>query len=467
MSRLIRFVHLGDLHYVQPDVHQHAFAGHAKGCTELVDLKRNFWMTQNVTPRVLAAVAKQRPDFVVQTGDLIHGHCDDEAGALREMAEALELMNNVQVPVFYAQGTHDGIVGRRQDAPVRELLWPSMEDALGYVPDRGYFSFSRNGSLFVLLDYTTFTADSEQAEFIRSTIANSDRYDHVFVFAHPPLVPIGRPFFSSFSFSNALLTSVAEQPIDAYFCGHTHNQVASVHRVGGAWLPQLKGSSLAYPEEPPVFLEQVRPLLPDPASFEYGWGFLEDSAPGWWLVTIDGDRVVADWHVLDRGVEGQLTWSRREKPIFTRRPSFRPHSQVLPTLDRIRSVRLRAAGSGCRNRDAYRVTLNDHYIGSLPRLEYFDCRQFLYLEPEHWPLLQQQNTLQITTSNEEMGIGAFVLEIETHLGWVRSSLASEFYANTHRWDMWEVEPLRYIAPNETVAVALSFASDEDGDRHVS
>jgi predicted MPP superfamily phosphohydrolase len=460
MANTLRFVVMGDTHYVQPESHKEVFAGRPKGVTDLVDCTRNLWLTRNVVPEAIAAIAAMKPDFVIQTGDIMQGHGDDAACNMREMTEALQMLDGLQAPLFFALGTHDGTVGKREEEPVLELVYPAIGKALGTAPvTKGYYTFVKNNSLFIILDYTTYSDQSEQAEFIERALAESGKYEHVFLFAHPPLIPVGRPFFTHFNFVQKVLKEVANHPIDAYFCGHTHNQVTTLHKVGDAWMPQLKSTVLGYPDRPPVPLTDVRPLTPPPDSFEYGWGYLEDSAPGWWLITVDGEEVTADWYVLRQGPVGQLQWRRGEKPEkpqFTKRPTFQgTFGSPLPPVEKIRSVQLRAAGSSCKTPDAYKVELNGQFIGILPRLEYFDCRQTLDIDRQYWPLLRQSNSLLVHTADEPMGIGGFVLEVETDEGCVRSTV-SNYFASTNRWDMWGESPFTKMDSGVPVRFELHF-----------
>jgi hypothetical protein len=456
LNDMLRFAVMGDTHYVQPESHKKAFGGSPRGVTELVDLKRNYWMTQHVLPEVVSAISELQPDFVIQTGDIIQGHCDDESGRLREMEEALQLLEGLNAPLFFALGTHDGTVGTHGDEPVKQLVYPAIGKALGKdAVNSGYYAFEKGRSLFIVLDYTTFQKDDEQAVFIRDVLARSAQYEHTFLFSHPPLIPIGRPFFTEFDFVNTVLEEIAHYPIDAYFCGHTHNQIASLHKIGEQWMPQLKSTVLGYPESTPISLTDVRTLLPDSSGFEYGWGFLEDSAPGWWIVSVNGENVQADWHVLRKGVVGQMSWRAGEKAAFTRKPSFPEMPSCLPHPDRFRSVRLRAAGTNCKTIEGYKVLLNGTYIGALPRLEYFDCRQLMEIESKYWPLLTDINRMEVATADEPMVIGGFVLEIETDEGCFRSSVA-DYWTNSDRWDHWGQAAMQKIQKAQNVTFELSF-----------
>ncbi|MCZ8511644.1 metallophosphoesterase [Paenibacillus filicis] len=456
MNSTLRFIVMGDLHYVQEQSHQRALNGNPRGVTEVADVTRNLWLTRNVTPEVISSIASLKPDFVIQTGDIIHGHCDNEELGLREMREAMELLEGLLAPIFFALGTHDGVV-KHERIQVEQYVYPIIGKSLGTAPlTKGYYTFEKAGCLFIFLDYTTFVKDDEQAAFIKETFARSGKYEHVFLFAHPPLICVGRPFFTHFDFVNTVLREIAEHPVDVYFCGHTHNQVSTLHKVGGHWLPQLKSSVLGYPDLAPVNLRDVRTILPDPSSFDYGWGYLEDSAPGWWEITVNGESVQADWHVLRKGVQGQLRWRRGEKAEFVKKPEFATTSGLaLPSLGEIRSVQLRAAGTNCKTPEGYRLSINGTDVGALPRLEYFDSRQFFKLEPKFWPLLEKANRIEVTTCEEPMCIGGFVLEVETAAGWVRSTV-TDYYANTDRWDHWGKAPVEKIVPGQTIVEELAF-----------
>ena len=457
MSKAIRFAVMGDTHYVQPASHRNVLEyGVQRGPTDLDDVRRHQWMTKAVVPEVIRSIAKLRPDFVLHTGDIIQGHHDSEEAGGREAAEAVELLKGLNAPVFLTLGTHDGTP---ESVTVKEHFLPAIGDSLGEKNPRTYYSFSTGDTLFIALDYTTFRADSQQGRFIKETLSNADKYRHVFVFAHPPIFPVGRPFFADFEFSSFLKEEFMKNRIDAYFCGHTHNQVASIHGIGGYYLPQLKSTILGYPDQSPISLTDVRPILKGPTDFHYLWGFLEDSAPSWWMVTVTGELVRAEWHVLGMGVQSVLIFGDGQMPKVMQEPALGQSTILpLPSVSQIRSARLRAAGSGCRTKELYRVHLNGEEIGYLPTLDYFDCRQFLEIPESYWHLLKDSNDLEVSCGSEPMCVGGFVLEIETQDGsWVRSKPTFHYYGNTSRWSRWQTENLQVIGCREPIRVKLEFA----------
>jgi hypothetical protein len=458
----IRFAVIGDTHYVTPESHQKAFAGQTTSVTELIDLQRNHPLSASVLPRVISDVNAAAPHLVIQTGDIIQGHCDDQAGCLREMREALDLLAGLQAPLYFALGTHDGVLGQRDDAPIRELVLPHIGELLGRTLAETYYSFAVERTLFIILDYATYVRGDDQCRFLARELQRGSTFEHVFLLGHPPLIPVGRLGFAHFDLCEDVLKLVAQYPVDAYFCGHTHNQVASVHRVGDGWLAHLKGTILGYADEPAVPLTAVRPLLPDPDTYEYGWGFIEDSAPGWWLVTVAGDVTTIEWRRVGGGVSGVLETRKGEQPRFLQRPAEGLAApEPLPPLAAINAVRIRVAGSGCRTAGLYTIALNGQSLGELPWLEYFDCRRWFEMPSGQWPLLAQDNYVTITTGDEPMCIGAVVIEIATATGTVRSTV-SDYFANTAKWDRWRATPLHHIAPGATVTCSLTFSRGQGG-----
>jgi hypothetical protein len=450
---------MGDTHYLNPEYHRAAFNEYPPK-KNLADLRRHEAMTRDLLPEVITEIAAMKPDFIVQTGDIIQGHCDDLQGGLQEMEEALDLFKGLKAPLFFALGTHDGTVGKPGGEPVQQLVYPAIGKLLEERLERGYYSFEKEGCLFIVFDYTTFKKGDEQSQFIKESLSKAKQVEHVFVFAHPPLIPVGRPFFSDYDFADTILQELSLHPIDAYFCGHTHHQTASLHKVGQHWLPHLKSTVLGYPEDTPIPVTDVRPLLPDPEAFELGWSFFEDSMPGWWLITVEGEQVVTDWYVLRQGRAGQLTWRRGEKACFTQKPPSHSCSSLpLPKMESIRSVNLRVTAENCISTETYRIFLNDRFIGYLPKITHFNSRILMPIGLEYWPDFQQENKIKITTTGASVCIGAFVLEIESDSGMIRSDV-SPYFTNTSRWDRWGSRHVHRISEGEDISFNLCFQSND-------
>jgi predicted MPP superfamily phosphohydrolase len=455
MNDTIKFTVMGDMHYVQPICHQNTLNGNPSGITELADTVRNYWMTQNTLPDVISQIKALSPDFVIQTGDLVQGHCDSQEANTLEMRQAHDLISKTGSKVYYAMGTHDGVPGAKNSSHIYDLVYPAIGRVLGYSVSDGYYKFTSGNSLFIVLDYTTYTRNSNQYDFLRDALLEGENHQHVFIFAHPPIVPVARPFFTDYKFASDIRELFKKYHADAYFCGHTHNQIASLHLFEDNWIPQLKSSVLGYPDILPVEADNMRVLLPDPAVSEIGWAYMEDSAPGWWFVTVNSKHVQADWHVLHKGVIGIISWNSGEKPVFVKKPPAAERAKTLLSASEIKNIRLRAAGSGFSEPDNLQIFINGKPVGRLPSLEYFDCRQYLEISPSFRDELSDVNTVKFTMPSVPCCIGGFVIEIESDNGLIRSE-PSSFYVNTSKWDQWNERTIKYAAAGEDIIFNLRF-----------
>ena len=468
---MFQFAVLGDAHYVRLEGHQNTLNGHAKGPSEYDDTVRNHAATLSVLPAFLREVKDAQPDFVIHTGDLVHGHCDSQDDNTRETLEAHALMQTLDVPVFFAMGTHDGVVTQPDTAHVDALIKPAIAKhsvlqtpsalALGVASTETYYSFVREDSLFIILDYTIYRKGEQQSIFLRETLEKSRQYSHVFLFAHPPLIPIGRPFFTKEEFAADLLELCRRYRPDAYFCGHTHNQIVSLHKLGDYMLPQLQTVSTGYSDGEMIPYLDVRRFLPSYEDCRVGWAYMEDSPPGFYLVHVDGVQVNIEWHVMNIGCSGAFVIRRDMGVEFTKLPTFTSKKLTkLPELRDIRAIRVRGTGTGIRQGELT-YTLNGYQLTGSPWLEYFDARRVISLGQELWQSivtesLLRENFLQVNIGEKPACIGGFLLEIETEYGTLRSQI-SPYFVNDSRWQNWQDDNLLRVAPNTTISVPLNFS----------
>lgn len=456
----MRFAVLGDVHYVDWAGHRRVLAG-GGGLTEPTDLQRNNWFVQAVVPDVLREISSARPDFLVQLGDVRAGHCDDTDSSVREMREAVRYVQKVGVPVLYAVGTHDG-GGPHGPAALTQVLFRENQASASHLgkiltpPDAGYFAFARADVLFGILDYTTFGPGDNQDRFIHWLASKKEEYRALFLFCHAPFRPIGRPFFSKLPFVKCLEQVFrGVRGFIPYFCAHTHSHTASRHTVGSCTLYQFASTPLGYPNGHLTRIEETVPVWIAQEDSLY-WAYQEDAAASWYLVEVSTNAIRVEWHVLGWGVLGSFTWSGEDTlPRLSREVVSGPRLLGKPDPDQVRSLHLRLQGSGCRG--GYAAFLNDQPLGYLQRLEYFDTRQVFPLQRSVAYYLQQENVLRVTTGEEEMGIGPFVLEYILRDGRLGRSMPSrEIFVTTSRWDDWEDGRVRHIQPGDVVETILGF-----------
>lgn len=448
---------IGDTHFVRPESHQKALSGQGAGLTELTDLKRNQWFSEQVLPGVIEDIAAAKPEFVIHTGDIIPGHCDGEEAYLAEMQLALEKLDAIGAPLVFSTGSHDGVLGRPGDVALRQLLCPRIAEFIGQPVEQSYYAFERHRCLFIALDFLNW--DAKQQAFLEENLQQRSQYERVFLFCHAPFMPIARPFFTNMDFAREVAALLERYGADVYFCGHTHNHTAALHILGEQVVAQLKSTPLGYPYdrqapvtleeggEPAVLLSDVRPILAEPPLTHMGWGFLEDTVGGWWLVTVRDGGVTLEWNVPGSGTWGVLYLPPAGLPKFLQKPVVPTTAGKLPALPDIRQARIRLAGSGNPAARIVKATLNGGEIPVPLPLVYFDSRQFIDLPPESWPLLASQNQLMLWTEGE-VTVGGCVIEV-LHTGGITRSRVSGYVTNNPQ----HLQAGRWFTPMEENGVA--------------
>lgn len=287
--------------------------------------------------RTVAAIAESLRDsqprlaFVCQTGDLAHGEAEghkqlDAAGMRDELSFAFACLRKAfGVPVFVAVGNHDKHGGGK---PYREVALPFLAGELGVPLEQAYYAFRYGNACFIFLDYGDYSKKggsmdyAAQRRFLDEVLAQA-RADpavkHVFAFGHYPLWPAVRPGFSNDRFTDSAVPAFAGHPLDAYFCGHTHNTGAWVRRVGGAPVTQIMGVAMDA-SDPLRPMEETRTSLIPRTEVSYGWGYLSGPPCGYYWVGVEGPRVRVQLR-SGRHVLRDFTWQEPGAVTDTLAPS--------------------------------------------------------------------------------------------------------------------------------------------------
>lgn len=457
---MFTFAVLGDTHYRNNKYH-HLRTALGTGTVQEPGLEGltavNYpWMVENVWPRLLNEVKEHNPALLFQIGDFVDGGCDDYHGALAEMQEALELLSSVGCPVFICRGTHEGLIPRPGGYAYHSIAVPFLTKNLGCPLEETYYSFDAGDCHFILLDYVTLKEGDEQHCWLEADLARARSQKHVFVFAHPPLVPIGRAFFTRSGFTRPILESLARYPIDAYFCGHTHHQTVTRHRTGERWFLQAMGTIIGFPEAQPNPLERVRVLLPPVGDFEYYWGYQEDTAPSWFLVQVEQQWVKLTWHLLGRGAQGTVEWREPGRIGRVAKPDLpTPFVATSADLEQIASARLYISGLAPGDPEMVAL-LNGEAIGSVPGSGGFGPARggkgFIEIPTRCLGTIAWENELTIANpGRHEVCLGGLYLEVTLADGRrTRSNVAPHLYATSHRWDNWSIGVLRHVELGEPI-----------------
>ena len=163
--------------------------------------------------KLVALIGKERPDFVVNTGDLVNRGT---------RAELWKIFDDIISPLrkstlyFAVPGNHDwGDTEFMKRFPAQTTL----------AGKHSFFSFDHGGSHMVALsvdEHTDYDAGSEQYKWLQQDLAaNRPKAKHIFVFFHVPPYSIGN-HASDLDVRKALCPLFEKYHVDAVFNGHDH-----------------------------------------------------------------------------------------------------------------------------------------------------------------------------------------------------------------------------------------------------
>ncbi len=134
---------------------------------------------------------------------------------------------------------------------------------------------------------------------------------------------------------------MAKYKVDAYFCGHTHNKTVTVCLVDGQPVTQIMDAAVvekgrlfmlspflnhvaeepADPSRPGIMpLEEGHQIFIPASKLLYYWGYQEGSTTSYYVFTVSGNSVQADWHVLGQGVVRSFKWDEPGKLLNLKTP---------------------------------------------------------------------------------------------------------------------------------------------------
>lgn len=453
MNGATKFAVIGDTHY--------CWAKHRPSWTRdcpleaTPDYVRYCPMVENVGAPLRRLIAEAAPGLLVSTGDYVEGGLShDPSAAEEELLEAWKMLSGTGCPTIIAKGTHEGGPGSVGGRIYKERILPLMSASCGKRLDREYFRFDLEGCAFLILDYLSYENGGEQDQWLVRELEDASRSARrIFVFAHPPLYLWGRHFFDSVEFSRRIEELCRKYPVDAYFCGHTHNQSLSFHKTDseGRGFLQATGSAVGYRNMPIVPLDAYHAVADHGDGNRYLWGILEDSAPGFFLVEVEGETTRLEWHSL-LGRSSVIVPGRRQAPKRLAAPSFQKEESTLAAEDlhQVKAGWLNVFGTyACA--DGSLVSFNGIPLGPLPKNGAYAARRFLNL-PENalWSLAQGRRAGLQMPSCDTFAVGSFSLEL---LLWdgrrIHCPVAPELFVCGDAWRGYRnPERFRWVKPGE-------------------
>ena len=171
--------------------------------------------------RELVSLAMERkPDFIVNTGDMI-----ETPGSKEDWAKFWDMSKPITVPYFLTVGNHDV----HSKAPSSKKKYRKQVDLPG---NEFYYSFPAGNSLFVVLDTSNDGQEKrikgKQLKWLKEVLANTTQ-QHTFIFLHHPLyTEKGKGRHSGDGLDkypqdrDRLNALFVKSRVDAVFTGHEH-----------------------------------------------------------------------------------------------------------------------------------------------------------------------------------------------------------------------------------------------------
>jgi len=398
---------------------------------------------------MMDALREMAPNFLVITGDIIEP--GDPDTVLEDVQAALSFFSTCDIPILYARGNLD------DPQAFAELIRPQMATLLNLDLHTNYFSFAASECLFICLDSPDWS--DEQAQWLEKTLQASQEgaFKHIFVFGHHPVWPVTRAFFTPLTFRESMVQILDRFDVDAYFCGHTHNQNVVWHRTQGLPVFQFMGAMIGESDEPPVALNQVHSVMLDSDEVLAIWpGYLENTAPGWYMVSVAKNHVIAEWHHLNRGAEAVVAFEKPGEIIDVWLMEQIPPAKLIPMdLGQIRRAFLRfCVWDGEKG---VKASINGRSIGELPPRDGFAPAR-LEIPGNLLDQLQVENRLVIEVPEGcELTVGNLILEVLLPGGRViRTPATGELFSWSEKWLGWKRETLQVLKPQEKLRTMLIF-----------
>lgn len=347
------FVVLGDMHYKRPD-----------------------FSSRKIASAIAASVKDSEPPvaFVCQTGDIAEGGVYDMKDGKRvfrlanhdetktELDFAMrDVTEKFQLPLFIAVGNHDKHGG---GTAFPAAAWPLLSRELNAPVTNNCYGFRHGNSAFVFLDFAPADHQAQQDQ-IRSLLQQAQAQGglkHIFLFAHYPLWTLIRPGFSSAKLTESLLPIFKEFPVDAFFCGHTHNTSAWVRQFEGATITQIQGVACQdSPELTPM--EERRTFLLPMDELSYYWGYLSGPPNGLFLVSVDGARVRVQFRTGAQLIR-EFEWQEPGKLTDRMKPAPRPRIALDEATLKTATTATLALCPWADDRTDINITLNGEHIAS-------------------------------------------------------------------------------------------------------
>jgi len=450
-ERPFSFAVVGDTHFARPEFFPPTDRPRNPNRAEVIEASLEN-VRYSLIP-MMESLKKAEPAFVVLTGELAETDRRGEEGQA-DLQAALSFFEGFDLPVIPIRGNHD----RAEDASV--VLRAHLSKTFGLSTHEDFFHFDAAGCRFVMVDTTEWHAGGAQEAWLERLLSRSasDGVDRTFLFGHHPVWPLARAFFTNQAYHTMMPEILSRHRVDALFCSHTHHQSVVLHTTSGGAVLQCMSAPIGVSDEMPTPLDRVHSQLPDQQDLLESWpGYLEHTAPGWFIVHVDPHRVRVEWHHLNRGVEVTAAWQRAGDIQEFWQMEHPPEARLVPEdLKEIRRAGIRYCAWDAIQ-PGKQVLLNGEGVGVLPPAGRYASRR---MELPPWALagIRMENLLEIQAPEDEAStVGNLILEATLPGGRiVRTRPGDDIFTWSDRWESWGHPALRKVAAGKPIRTRLCF-----------
>ncbi len=170
----------------------------------------------SVYEKIVAEVAKQKPQFVFTVGDQIEGYTEDTTVLNQEWQEYKAIVAPFKMPLHLTPGNHDITTNGQLGSYVEHAGQP-------------YYSIDLQGIHFIVLDASRWESSAklpgEQLDWLATDLQQAAKAQYTIVFLHKPFwdgtVTEGKP--------DTLHKLFVKYGVDAVFAGHYHQYFSGTY----------------------------------------------------------------------------------------------------------------------------------------------------------------------------------------------------------------------------------------------
>ncbi len=355
-----------------------------------------------------------------------------------------DFTNQVKKPLLIARGNHDVA------EVYKKIALPFISTELEKVTHEKkalttlYYSFNYDNSHFIFLDYFGTDAEIQWLESDLKETKHNDTIKHTFVLSHSPLWRYDRPWDIE-PFIEKLIPILAEYKIDAFFCGHIHQNNASVRIFGDKKIMQLMSCAWGNQEvnlnyiapknnvnNDFIPIEKIQKILLPEEDLCYNWAYASGSPGAYYIVTVKDSKVNVKFCSPGKGVIRELYWEEPNEIVDVKAPEPPVEDLNIGDFEQITEARLQYSCWSNSWTEAP-VFLNGKKIGNLkvtaPDARWWrdDFRNTLEIDPIFFSLIKPENEIIIKNPNkDELAVAHCVLRVSTKNGKQFSSSMSQY-----------------------------------------